>query len=923
LGVDIQFLADDQGSPAAELQGAVLRGESFWVDVRVQDVRDGQSQGVIALPLNLSWDPTLFQFDGDANLTPEGRDPLPIDDPLVTSDFPLQRAVASFDAAAGAFDPTADPNTLLDFFNLRGVRGGALPNFGQGQAIGAGTAESFSQLRFTAIANSSAAPFTVNLDGSMSFADGDPLEDVSGIGNTVDVAALANTVMATTEIVGGSINGTKFNDADGDGVRDAGESGVPGISIILTPTNPPGTAQNVETGGDGSYTFGDLTAGMYTVSEIVPNNSLLTTPMNNSHMVILAQGNETATDLDFGNFNLVTLSGTKFNDANENRIRDPGELGVAGVTIRLDLNNDGDTTNDPAQVTAADGTYQFVAVSPGTHALSEDVPTGFHQTLPTSGGYTVTMVSGQDQTDLDFGNAVDIVATVSGTKFSDVNGNGMLDTGEPGVPGVTIQLDINNDGTDIRQTMTDANGAFEFIEVPSGTHAVSEVLPAGTVRTTPAVDPVIVTVNHSSSVTGLLFGNFQTTSLSGLSFNDLNQDGNFDTGEPVLPNVTIQLNLDNDGDPTNDLTQVTGADGRYQFNNVGPGTHSVRELVPSGLVPTLPNPARYVIVNQSGESRTDLDFGNRIIDTGSSISGLVYSDVNRDGRVDPGEVGLPGVTVQAFLDGAATATQTTTTAADGSYLFASLAAGTYRVVETQPVRFNDASITLGTVLPSGETRGTTDGLNAFNDITLDGQETAIDYNFGEVLAAVSKRMFLASMNVRAELTANAGLREKSLVGTSGDDQIRVEHLANNRLSVTINNGAPIEFSADEAQIVLVDALGGQDSMTVVGSDQNEQIRTSPSQVAFTTPTQMLGVFNVERILVEGGGGVDTAILRDSAAADQLNASGNSAVLSSPAGQRIELVEVDTIDAVSAVDNNRDRANIQAIDFVLRLSGDWQ
>ena len=290
LGINIRFLADDGGTPGAELPGAVLRGESFWVDVQVQDIRPTDSQGIIALPLNLSWDPSLFRFEDNADLPSTGLNPLPLSNSLVTSDFPIQRAVDSFDASAGPFDPTADPGDLLGFFNLRGVRGGALPNLSQGQAIGAGAPESFSQLRFTAIANSAGASFTVNLDGSMSFADADPLEGVAGIGDTMNVDALANTVRITTEIEGGSISGEKFEDLNGDGTRDAGEPTLEGIRIILTPTDPIGTTQEIETDTSGAYTFADLAAGMYTVSEIIPNDSQITTPINNAHMVELQQG---------------------------------------------------------------------------------------------------------------------------------------------------------------------------------------------------------------------------------------------------------------------------------------------------------------------------------------------------------------------------------------------------------------------------------------------------------------------------------------------------------------------------------------------------------------------------------------------------------------------------------------------------------
>ncbi len=717
LGVDIRFLDDNAGSPGAELSTSVLRGETFWVEVRVQDIRDDDTpEGVIALPLNLSWDPDLFQFV-DADSTPaEGIDPLPLSNQWVTDQFPLQRALASFAADAAAFDPTAAPATLLDFFNLRGVRGGALPNSGQGAAIGVSTAETFSRLQFVAIANATDAPFTVNLDGSMSFADAAPLDAVTAIGNAAGVPALANTVAATLPIAGGEISGTKFDDSNGNGIRDAGEPGIRDVTIQLTPVDPAGAVVQVQTDSNGDYQFVDLPAGSYTVNEIVPTGSLITLPTDNQYEVVLAQADSVAENLDFGNFTRITFSGIKFEDVNGNGIQDAGEDGLSGVTIRLNENSDGDSAND-------------------------------------------------------------------------------------------------------RTTVTDANG-------------------------------------------------------------------------------------------------------EYQFENVGPGTHTLSEITPLNFQPTLPLTGQYIVTAASGQDRTDLDFGNQRVEAGSSLSGFVYSDVDRDGVFDDGEYGLVGWTIELFAGSDTTPLQTTTTDAAGGYTFQDLPADTYRVVQTQLPSFVDASITLGTVLPSGEVRGTTNGFNRFEQITLDGQESAIDYNFGENLAAVTKRLFLSSSNARRELCSQSALSCQAILGTAADDQIVVEHLTNRRMRITVNDNAPIELDAAAAEVILVEGLGGQDTVSVIGNASDEDFTAAPSMVTLTAADQRVGVFGAEQILVSGGGGTDTGVLRDSDGADQLTAGGDSVVLTSPDNQRIEMVDIDTILAISATDDVEDEADLEAIDFVLRLSGDW-
>nr|WP_247650145.1 Calx-beta domain-containing protein [Cylindrospermopsis raciborskii] len=83
------------------------------------------------------------------------------------------------------------------------------------------------------------------------------------------------------------------------------------------------------------------------------------------------------------------------------------EPGLAGVSIYLDLNNNGVLdTGEPTQVTAADnpsttnidetGQYSFTGVQPGTYIVREVVPSGFSQTFPNSPNYhSVNVASGQ------------------------------------------------------------------------------------------------------------------------------------------------------------------------------------------------------------------------------------------------------------------------------------------------------------------------------------------------------------------------------------------------------------------------------------------------------------------------------------------------------------------------------------------------
>ena len=77
---------------------------------------------------------------------------------------------------------------------------------------------------------------------------------------------------------------------------------------------------------------------------------------------------------------------------------------------------------------------------------------------------------------------------IEGSHFDDLNGNGLWDPGEPGLPGITTFLDLNSNGRldpGEPSTVSDANGNFRFSNLPPGTYHVTALLPPGRVFTTP------------------------------------------------------------------------------------------------------------------------------------------------------------------------------------------------------------------------------------------------------------------------------------------------------------------------------------------------------------------------------------------------------------------------------------------------------
>ena len=71
--------------------------------------------------------------------------------------------------------------------------------------------------------------------------------------------------------------------------------------------------------------------GVWRVDELVPNGWTHTT---DSAAVDQLLSGGTLT-FDFGNFQLGTISGTKFNDLNHDGVKDPGEVGLVNWTLTL------------------------------------------------------------------------------------------------------------------------------------------------------------------------------------------------------------------------------------------------------------------------------------------------------------------------------------------------------------------------------------------------------------------------------------------------------------------------------------------------------------------------------------------------------------------------------------------------------------
>lgn len=99
-----------------------------------------------------------------------------------------------------------------------------------------------------------------------------------------------------------------------------------------------------------------------------------------------------------------TVSGTKFNDADGDGVRDAGESGLSGWTFYVDYNGNGNLDQgEPSATSANDGSYTITGVKPGTYTLREVSQSQWNCTTPSPCTYSVTL-NGNASTGNVFGN---------------------------------------------------------------------------------------------------------------------------------------------------------------------------------------------------------------------------------------------------------------------------------------------------------------------------------------------------------------------------------------------------------------------------------------------------------------------------------------------------------------------------------------
>jgi hypothetical protein len=162
------------------------------------------------------------------------------------------------------------------------------------------------------------------------------------------------------------------------------------------------------------------------------------------------------------------------------------------------------------------------------------------------------------------GSAGKCKGCIEGMKWNDANGNGVINPGEAGLSGWTIQLT----GPVNQTTTTGTGGTYRFCGLPPGTYTVAEVLQPLWVQTFPPTPGThTVTLAANQVVTGRNFGNRRVIVFPDFVVRNLTAippgipGGNVALGSQVLVRFDI-------------VNQGTG--------EAGPARHEIRLFIPEG-----------------------------------------------------------------------------------------------------------------------------------------------------------------------------------------------------------------------------------------------------------------------------------------------------------------------------------------------------
>lgn len=463
------------------------------------------------------------------------------------------------------------------------------------------------------------------------FANGTTLDDSTKTeifrmtsGNSVTVGEIG--VLQLPEM-----NGLIFDDLNANGMRDAGEKPLSGVSVMLIPENSSHESVSDMSGEDGSFRIAGIRPGSYTLQISFPDGYVMSRVASLDIPVHPGAAQSVAEltvpsgamwiEQTFGAVRPAALEGIVWLDTNNNGALDEEDAFPAGEQIVV-----WDMSMQSALITLTtdeNGVFATQGIIPGEYRL---IYTPDDNTVLAAGDHTF-----RKQEDGTFAmlslNAVE-GQTLSGAslglmRYTTVGGNVWVDMGGQvsALANAHVTL-MNEHSQELAASTSDESGAYQFRKLLPGRYILSVDLPEGYV----VVEPGDIRLTEGGLVCVMAkcnrrHGNsdvFQVTMgahmeamdigavlpgrLGDVCWLDENGNGLYDAGlEYGIPNLTITLLKD--GELVTET--ITDQYGFYCFKDLYPARYTMRVAMPDSMKPTTMRsdyPGIVSVLQENGET---------------------------------------------------------------------------------------------------------------------------------------------------------------------------------------------------------------------------------------------------------------------------------------------------------------------------------
>jgi len=334
----------------------------------------------------------------------------------------------------------------------------------------------------------------------------------------------------------------------------------------------------------------------------------------------VSSGNEYRYVQASNNIRTGSFSGRAWNDVNRNGLRDPGEVGIPGVTVHLYANFDAEDAGTEANTamlesTTTDdiGNYRFAGLLPGNYFIEFRPLDTYTVAAANTGGASADgydsdadpttkrtpirlLTNGVSEANWDIG----LYSNVGNYTFNHLINEqdaDLLTSAVAVAPNTSVRFIYelqNNSDTPIiwenlsDETYGDLTGACSLpSEVLSFESARCELSrPVGTFPLGKSNMSTTSVAGLESSTDIVWYITAPPTGLSGVAWSDTDQDGVRDASEPGMSNVDVELFL-GDGQATGRKT-ITDSTGAYSFDNLTAQLYYLEFTTPSGFFYTKP-----------------------------------------------------------------------------------------------------------------------------------------------------------------------------------------------------------------------------------------------------------------------------------------------------------------------------------------------